>query len=229
MRYRGHRRGHPTATDVRGRHRRPKDASAAADRAQAEHAAEHPVEHTAERTVEHTFECADARPANRPRLLQPRDARGRFRKAEPGEEMLRRPETPEGDAADAPDAPGEHPLSADSSGEEAGRSYTWRDFELGEDLPRASPHPSDAADVRDGRRHCGALEDILYRQWAEDTTDPELKAVLLHNAREEIEHASMVLEWIRRSDAEFDEHLREYLFQSGSITGREHDVEQGES
>jgi ferritin-like protein len=67
-----------------------------------------------------------------------------------------------------------------------------------------------------------------YRQRAEDTSDPELKAVLLHNAREEIEHASMVLEWIRRNDGEFDKNLREYLFQSGSITGREHE-EQGKS
>ena len=37
-----------------------------------------------------------------------------------------------------------------------------------------------------------------YRQRADDTDDAELKAILLHNAREEIEHASMALEWIRR-------------------------------
>ena len=39
-----------------------------------------------------------------------------------------------------------------------------------------------------------------YRQRADDTEDPELKAILLHNAREELEHAAMVLEWIRRND-----------------------------
>jgi len=60
-----------------------------------------------------------------------------------------------------------------------------------------------------------------YRQRADDCEIPELRAVLLHNAREEIEHASMVLEWIRRNDAEFDEQLKEYLFTEGSITGRE--------
>src|SRR5471030_1888095 len=60
-----------------------------------------------------------------------------------------------------------------------------------------------------------------YRQRADDCDDPELKAILLHNAREEIEHGSMALEWIRRNDSEFDEHLREYLFAKGSITGRE--------
>jgi len=60
-----------------------------------------------------------------------------------------------------------------------------------------------------------------YRQRADDTADPELKAILLHNAREEMEHAAMVLEWIRRKDADFDEQLREYLFKDGSITGHE--------
>ncbi|OYX36436.1 MAG: ferritin [Caulobacterales bacterium 32-69-10] len=64
-----------------------------------------------------------------------------------------------------------------------------------------------------------------YRQRADDTQDPELKAILLHNAREETEHAAMVLEWIRRKDATFDKELREYLFQDGSITGREEEVE----
>jgi ferritin-like protein len=60
-----------------------------------------------------------------------------------------------------------------------------------------------------------------YRQRADDTKDPELKKILLHNAREEMEHAAMVLEWIRRNDKDFDAQLREYLFQEGSITGRE--------
>lgn len=60
-----------------------------------------------------------------------------------------------------------------------------------------------------------------YRQRADDCDDPELKAILLHNAREEIEHASMALEWIRRNDTEFDDQLKEYLFSEGSITGKE--------
>ena len=60
-----------------------------------------------------------------------------------------------------------------------------------------------------------------YRQRADDCDDPELKAILLHNAREELEHAAMVLEWIRRNDKETDEQLREYLFKDGSITGHE--------
>jgi ferritin-like protein len=63
-----------------------------------------------------------------------------------------------------------------------------------------------------------------YRQRADDCDDPALKAILLHNAREEIEHASMALEWIRRNDGEFDKQLREYLFVEGSITEREHEA-----
>ena len=63
-----------------------------------------------------------------------------------------------------------------------------------------------------------------YRQRADDCDDPELKAILLHNAREEIEHASMVLEWLRRNDAEVAEQFKEYLFTEGSITGREEDA-----
>ena len=63
-----------------------------------------------------------------------------------------------------------------------------------------------------------------YRQRADDCDDPALKAILLHNAREEIEHASMALEWIRRNDGEFNEQLKEYLFVEGSITGREEEA-----
>lgn len=57
-----------------------------------------------------------------------------------------------------------------------------------------------------------------YRQRADDCDDAALKAILLHNMREEIEHASMALEWIRRNDADFDKQLRTYLFSSGDIT-----------
>jgi ferritin-like protein len=60
-----------------------------------------------------------------------------------------------------------------------------------------------------------------YRQRADDCEDPALKEILLHNAKEELEHASMVLEWIRRNDPETDAQLREYLFKDGSITGHE--------
>ncbi|CAN5681649.1 ferritin-like domain-containing protein [soil metagenome] len=62
-----------------------------------------------------------------------------------------------------------------------------------------------------------------YRQRADDCDDADLKAILLHNAHEEIEHASMALEWIRRNDDQFAEQLKEFLFTKGSITGHEED------
>jgi ferritin-like protein len=51
-----------------------------------------------------------------------------------------------------------------------------------------------------------------YNQRAEVCSDPALKAILLHNANEEKEHASMLLEWIRRRDPRFDHELKDYLF-----------------
>ncbi len=60
-----------------------------------------------------------------------------------------------------------------------------------------------------------------YRQRADDTDDEELKAILLHNAKEEIEHACLALEWIRRTDPLFDKELREYLFTDGPIVALE--------
>jgi ferritin-like protein len=60
-----------------------------------------------------------------------------------------------------------------------------------------------------------------YDQRIDATQDPELAAILVHNRDEEKEHAAMVLEWVRRRDPKFDEHLREYLFREGPIVERE--------
>ena len=60
-----------------------------------------------------------------------------------------------------------------------------------------------------------------YRQRADDTEDAALREILLHNMREEMEHASMVLEWIRRHNSDFAGHLRTYLFTETPITGIE--------
>jgi uncharacterized protein len=64
-----------------------------------------------------------------------------------------------------------------------------------------------------------------YRQRADDCDDPSLKAILLHNAREELEHASMILEWIRRNDAEAGAQLKEYLFTTADIVKVEEQAE----
>jgi uncharacterized protein len=68
-----------------------------------------------------------------------------------------------------------------------------------------------------------------YRQRADDTEDEALREILLHNMREEMEHASMVLEWIRRHNADFAGHLKTYLFTDTPITGIERAVEAGEA
>lgn len=62
-----------------------------------------------------------------------------------------------------------------------------------------------------------------YNQRADVTQDEGLKAILLHNRNEEIEHASMALEWLRRRIPNFDEELKTYLFTSAPIT----EVEEG--
>lgn len=51
-----------------------------------------------------------------------------------------------------------------------------------------------------------------YNQRVDACTDQELKAILAHNRDEEKEHASMVLEWIRRQDPSFNKELKDYLF-----------------
>lgn len=60
-----------------------------------------------------------------------------------------------------------------------------------------------------------------YNQRAEAAKDPQLQSVIEHNRDEEIEHACMTLEWIRRNVSKFDEALKLYLFTSGEITAIE--------
>ena len=60
-----------------------------------------------------------------------------------------------------------------------------------------------------------------YQQRVDATSDEGLRTILAHNRDEEKEHASMVLEWIRRHDPVFNEHLKKYLFTTLPITERE--------
>jgi ferritin-like protein len=57
-----------------------------------------------------------------------------------------------------------------------------------------------------------------YQQRIDGTNDEALKAVLGHNRDEEIEHAMMNLEWIRRNNPTFADAAKTYLFSSGPIT-----------
>jgi hypothetical protein len=56
-----------------------------------------------------------------------------------------------------------------------------------------------------------------YDQRVAAASDDELRGILAHNRDEEKEHASMLLEWLRRNDAKLDGHLRTYLFTEGSV------------
>jgi uncharacterized protein len=60
-----------------------------------------------------------------------------------------------------------------------------------------------------------------YRQRADDAEGETLKGLLLHNMREEMEHASMLLEWIRRHNTDFESFLKTYLFTEGAILQEE--------
>ncbi|HWN69015.1 MAG TPA: ferritin-like domain-containing protein [Haliangium sp.] len=60
-----------------------------------------------------------------------------------------------------------------------------------------------------------------YQQRADACSDKQLRELILHNKHEEIEHAVMTLEWIRRNSPEFDEQLRTYMFSDKPIVGLE--------
>ncbi|HET8574937.1 MAG TPA: ferritin [Candidatus Paceibacterota bacterium] len=71
--------------------------------------------------------------------------------------------------------------------------------------------------TQDMKRAVDSLREELeamdwYLQRADATEDANLKKILLHNRKEESEHAAMLLEWIRQHDEDFDQHLHEYLF-----------------
>jgi uncharacterized protein len=56
-----------------------------------------------------------------------------------------------------------------------------------------------------------------YQQRAEACSDAELRDVLVHNKNEEIEHAMMTLEWIRRHSEVFDANIKTYIGARGPI------------
>lgn len=66
-----------------------------------------------------------------------------------------------------------------------------------------------------------------YNQRSEACKDAQLQAVLRHNRDEEIEHATMTLEWIRRNFPKFDQTLKLYLFTKGDITAIEEEKKEG--
>jgi ferritin-like protein len=67
-----------------------------------------------------------------------------------------------------------------------------------------------------------------YDQRVDATGDDELRAILAHNRDEEKEHAAMVLEWLRRRDANLDRQLRDYLFIDKPVPEREEELDAAE-
>ncbi|MYL84757.1 ferritin [Desulfovibrio aerotolerans] len=60
-----------------------------------------------------------------------------------------------------------------------------------------------------------------YHQRVSAATDPQIKAIMAHNRDEEMEHAIMGLEWLRRTMPGWDAVMRTYLFTTGDITALE--------
>lgn len=79
--------------------------------------------------------------------------------------------------------------------------------------------PADQLDemTKDMMRALNSLKEEIeavdwYNQRVCATKNDDLKAILAHNRDEEIEHACMTLEWLRRNSAVWDAELKKYLF-----------------
>lgn len=75
---------------------------------------------------------------------------------------------------------------------------------------------------RDIHRALNSLKEEIeaidwYYQRAAATAESEIKTILIHNMEEEIEHASMILEWLRRNMEGWNENFKTYLFTTESI------------
>jgi uncharacterized protein len=89
------------------------------------------------------------------------------------------------------------------------------------------------AEIIDQHRATASLiEELEAANWYNErrimAKDPELQAILDHNRKEELEHAAMLLEWMRRNMPEFNEEIQTYLNTSGPITELEEMAEAGQ-
>lgn len=57
-----------------------------------------------------------------------------------------------------------------------------------------------------------------YNQRVDVCKNDELNKILMHNRDEEVEHAAMLMEWLRRQDPVFDKELKDYLFTDKSLS-----------
>jgi ferritin-like protein len=100
------------------------------------------------------------------------------------------------------------------------------------------PESELSAQVRDQSRALKSLKEEVeaidwYNQRVDAATNQEIAAIMGHNRDEEIEHACMALEWLRRNMPGWDEQLRTFLFTTGDLTqmeeGEEGDSEGGDA
>jgi ferritin-like protein len=83
-------------------------------------------------------------------------------------------------------------------------------------------------ETRDFRRALNSLKEEIeaidwYQQRIDSTQDEQLKKIIEHNKKEEMEHAMMALEWLRRNMEGWDEKMNQYLFKDKDIVEPEHD------
>ena len=73
------------------------------------------------------------------------------------------------------------------------------------------------------RAYVSLVEEIeaidWYQQRIDGTADDSLRKILEHNRNEEKEHASMLLEWVRRNDETFAREMKTYLLRDRDDPG----------
>ena len=85
------------------------------------------------------------------------------------------------------------------------------------------PYEELTEEAKDINRAINSLKEELeaiswYNQRVVTTKNKDLSDVMAHNRDEEIEHACMTIEWLRRNMAGWDENLKTYLFTEKPIT-----------
>ncbi len=84
---------------------------------------------------------------------------------------------------------------------------------------------------RDIHRALSSLKEEIeainwYHQRVATAADPALKKILAHNRDEEIEHACMALEWLRRNMPVWDFEMRTYFFTEADVTEAEEEADE---
>lgn len=83
--------------------------------------------------------------------------------------------------------------------------------------------------IEEHRAIASLIEELEAAHWYSErmavSQDPELRSILEHNRDEELEHATMLIEWMRRSMPQFNEQIRTYLNTTAPIAQIEEAVE----